>query len=89
MSKRSNNIMNDLFDVIISLVRLGGSIIMDKYQEIKSVYFDSMVVEDEEENYIWNGGVTNSIGSRIDDDESTKTPYDDNIIYDGVYDDIK
>ena len=86
MSKRSNNIMNDLFDVIISLVRLGGSIIMDKYQEIKSVYFDSMVVEDEKD-YIWNGGVTNSIGSRIDDDESTKTPYDDNIIYDGVYDD--
>ena len=77
--------MNDLFDVIISLVRLGGSIIMDKYQEIKSVYFDSS--EEIKEDYIWNGGVTNSIGSRIDDDESTKTPYDDNIIYDGVYDD--
>ena len=87
-----NNIINNSFDILISSVKIGVSWSSDKWNEIKSVYFvvnDNKKELNEVNNYIWNGGSTKINGSRIDDDENTETPYDDdNIIYDGVYDDV-
>ena len=90
-----NNIVNNTFDIIISLVGIG----VDKSKEEINLIKKTC---DTSEGRIWNGGVTNLKGSRIDDDESssdeyTESPMDDfefvemhgpsTVIYDGLYDD--
>ena len=87
-----NNIINNSFDILISLVKIGVSKGKEEYNMIKKTC-------DTSEGRIWNGGVTNLKGSRMDDDETTESPMDDfefvemhgpnNIIYDGLYEDRK
>ena len=89
-----NNIINNSFDILISLVKIGVSKGKEEYNMIKKTC-------DTSEGRIWNGGVTNLKGSRMDDEEeTTKTPYDEEfefvemhgpstIIYDGLYEDRK
>ena len=38
-NRRLNNIMNNLFDLLILSVKIGVSWLMDKWIEVKSVYF--------------------------------------------------
>ena len=86
-----NRIMNDLFDIIISLVKLGVDYGRDLWDSISMIWKENhLTPPKQEEDFIWNGGVTNEGGSRIDDsnDEHTQTPYDDIITYDGVMDEI-
>ena len=91
MIDKLNNIINDSMDIIISSVKIGVSWSSDKWNEIKSVYFVDVDVENNEElnedkDYIWNGGET----FRIDDDENTETPYDDVVInYDGIMEEVE
>ena len=87
-----NNIINNSMDIIISSVKIGVSWSSDKWNEIKSVYFvdvESNEELNEDKDYIWNGGET----FRIDDDESTETPYDDidvkMINYDGIMEEVE
>ena len=95
--KRLVNIVNDLMDLMIQSVKYGVNIIMDKIEFLKFINEANRRERMEQEEYIWNGGVTNSIGSRIDDDENTKTPYDEsdfpkeNIVmnYDGIMEEIE
>ena len=71
--------MNDLMDLIIESVKYGVNIIRDKiefYRFINEANRRERMEQEEYKDYIWNGGVTNNIGSGIDDDENTKTPYD-------------
>ena len=87
-----NRIMNDLFDIIISLVKLGVDYGRDLWDSISGIWKENhLTPPKQEEDFIWNGGVTNEGGSRIDDsnDEHTQTPYDDIITYDGVMDEIE
>lgn len=88
-----NNIMNNLFDLLILSVKIGVSYLSDKWVEVKSVYFvGKETIEEVELDGIWNGGTTISKSNEI---ESPKSPNDnsvmntDGVIYDGVYDDIK
>ena len=85
-----NNIINNSFDILISLVKIGVDKSKEEYNMIKKTC-------DTSEGRIWNGGVTNLKGSRMDDDETTESPMDDfefvemhgpsTIIYDGLYED--
>ena len=84
--KRLDSFVNDLFDIIISSVKIGGGVVKEEVDLIKKTC---------DKDRIWNGGVTNLKGSRIDDEEYTESPMDDfefvemhgpsKIIYDGIY----
>lgn len=93
MMGKLNNIVNNTFDIIISLVGIGVSKGKEEYQLIKKTC---------DTDRIWNGGVTNLKGSGIDDSNEgiTETPNDtmdefefvemhgpSTIIYDGLYED--
>ena len=87
---RLTNIINNSFDIIISLVKIGVNRGKEELDMIKKTC---------DSERIWNGGVTNLKGSRIDDEETTESPMDDfefvemhgpsTIIYDGLYEDRK
>ena len=94
--KRLDNLVNDLFDILISSVKIGGDVVKEEVELVKKVCND--------EDKIWNGGVTNLKGSGIDDSNNgiTDTPMDvttmdefefvemhgpSKIIYDGLYED--
>ena len=90
-----NNIVNNTFDILISLVGIG----VDKSKE------EINLIKKTCDGKIWNGGVTNLKGSGIDDSNegiydgtSTETPNDtmddfefvemhgpSTVIYDGLY----
>ena len=94
MIDKMNNIVNNLFDILISSVKIGVSWSSDKWNEIKSVYFVESNIDKDDKDYIWNGGSTKTNGSRIDDDElnekNTETPYDDVVInYDGIMEEVE
>ena len=87
-----NNIVNNTFDILISLVGIG----VDKSKE------EINLIKKTCDGKIWNGGVTNLKGSGIDDSNEgiTETPNDtmdefefvemhgpSTIIYDGLYED--
>ena len=89
--KRLDNFVNDLFDILISSVKIG----VDKGKEEVD-----LIKKTCDSERIWQGGVTNLKGSSIDDDENTETPYDEEfefvemhgpskIIYDGLYEDVE
>ena len=87
MSKM-NNIVNNLMDIIISSVKMVGSYGRDVWDSIVPLWKDDhLTPPKQEEDYIWNGGET----FRIDDDENTPTPYDDDVVirYDGIMDEIE
>ena len=86
-----NNIINNSFDILISLVKIGVSRGKEEYNMIKKTC---------DSERIWNGGVTNLKGSGIDDSNEgiTETPNDtmddfefvemhgpSTVIYDGLY----
>tara|TARA_R100000005_G_C4987305_1_gene195334 strand:- start:838 stop:1107 length:270 start_codon:yes stop_codon:yes gene_type:complete len=84
-----NNIVNNLFDIIISLVRMVGSYGRDVWDSVSIIWKENhLTPPKQEDDYIWNGGET----FRIDDesDENTPTPYDDVVIkYDGIMDEVE
>ena len=88
MSKM-NNIVNNLMDIIISLVRMVGSYGRDVWDSVSIIWKENhLTPPKQEDDYIWNGGET----FRIDDesDENTPTPYDDVVIkYDGIMDEVE
>ncbi len=100
---KMNKIMNNLFDLLILSVKIGVSWLMDKWIEVKSVYFvGKETIEEIELDGIWNGGTTISKSNQDLNGESveyiegsiTESPKDlpkvnNDIIYDGVYDDIR
>jgi len=89
MNDKKDSILENIFDIIISSVKLGISYGRDLWDSISVVWKDDHLTPRQEEDFIWNGGVTNEGGSRIDDDENTPTPYDDTIIYDGIMENIE
>ena len=83
---RLNNIMNNIFDIIISLVRIGVSYVKDFILKVMETIESNKTIERKEEN-MWNGGVTNGHANGYEIKDITDTPYDEtNVIYDGVYD---
>ena len=81
---RMSNIMNNIFDIIISLVRIGVSYMKDFILKISETMETTR--ERKEEN-MWNGGKTNEHANGYEIKDITDTPYDEtNVIYDGVYD---
>lgn len=99
-NRRLNNIMNNLFDLLILSVKIGVSWLMDKWIEVKSVYFVGKETIEEvntvvELDGIWNGGTTISKSNKdlngVEDvpSISPKSPNDNGVIYDGVYDDVR
>ena len=87
MSKM-NNIVNNLFDIIISLVRMVGSYGRDVWDSMSIIWKENhLTPPKQEEDYIWNGGETFKIDEELDG--RTETPYDDIAIrYDGIMDEI-
>ena len=86
-----NNIINNSFDILISLVKIGVSRGKEEMELVRKTC---------DSERIWNGGVTNLKGSGIDDSNEgiTDTPMDEEfefvemhgpstIIYDGLYED--
>ena len=83
---RLNNIINNIFDIIISLVRIGVSYVKDFILKVMETIESNKTIERKEEN-MWNGGVTNGHANGYEIKDITDTPYDEtNVIYDGVYD---
>ena len=94
-----NNIMNNIFDIIIQSVKIGIHWIGDEVVKIKEIYFDEVSRKDEiEGSGIWNGGNTISkSGNGIEIQDITDTPYDvsgdsvsgDKVMYDGIMEEIE
>ena len=92
-----NNIMNNIFDIIIQSVKIGIHWIGDEVMKIKEIYFDKSI-EEVEGNGIWNGGNTISkSGNGVEIQDITDTPYDvsgdsvsgDKVMYDGIMEEIE
>lgn len=81
-----NNIVNNLFDILISLVKMVGSYLKDIWDSVSMIWKEEHLTPRQEDDFIWNGGET----FKIDDDENTPTPYDDVVIkYDGIMDEVE
>ena len=97
MSKEKlRNIINDLFDILVIGGKLLISYIRDGWSWIALLWKDDhLTPPKQEEDFIWNGGVTNNPASRIDDtNEDNTLVYDEytidgNIIYDGMMGDVE
>ena len=84
-----NNIVNNLFDIIISLVKMVGSYGRDVWDSVSLIWKDDHLTPRQEDEMIWNGGDTFRIDEELSSDENTPTPYDDIVIrYDGIMDEI-
>ena len=88
---RLNQIMNNLMDILLIGGKLIISYIRDGWNTLALLWKeDHLTPLKDEEDFIWNGGVTNNPASRIDDtNEDNTLVYDEytidgNIIYDGV-----
>ena len=92
-NSRLNNIMNNLMDILISSVKMVGSYGRDLWDSVSPIWKDDHLSAPNNEDGIWNGGVTNSNkGNGVDyydEEETTTTPYDDIIMYDGMMEDIE
>ena len=94
-----NNIMNNIFDIIIQSVKIGIHWIEDEVMKIKEAYFDEGSQNNEiEGSGIWNGGNTISKSSNdngIEIQDITDTPYDvsrdsvSEVMYDGIMEEIE
>ena len=90
MSKLSK-IIENLGDILLIGGKLIISYIRDGWNTLALLWKeDHLTPPKDEEDFIWNGGVTNNPASRIDDtNEDNTLVYDEytidgNIIYDGV-----
>lgn len=94
-----NNIMNNIFDIIIQSVKIGIHWIENEVMKIKEAYFDEGSQNNEiEGSGIWNGGNTISKSSNdngIEIQDITDTPYDvsrdsvSEVMYDGIMEEIE
>ena len=95
-SERLKTIADNLFDImwiggklLISYIRDGVSWIALLWKD------DHLTPMKTEDDFIWNGGVTNERGSRINDTQEDNTlvydeyTIDGNIIYDGMMGDVE
>ena len=88
---RLSKIIENLGDILLIGGKLMISYIRDGWNTLALLWKeDHLTPPKNEEDFIWNGGVTNNPASRIDDtNEDNTLVYDEytidgNIIYDGV-----
>ena len=83
-------IADNLFEIMWIGGKLLISYIRDGWLTLALLWKDDYLPPKQEEDFIWNGGVTNNPASRIDDtNEDNTLVYDEytidgNIIYDGM-----
>ena len=88
---RLSRIVENLGDILLIGGKLVISYIQDGWSTLALLWKDDhLTPPKQEEDFIWNGGVTNNPASRIDDTSEDNTlvydeyTIDGNIIYDGV-----
>ena len=87
---RLSRIVEHLGDILLIGGKLVISYIRDGWLTLALLWKDDYLPPKQEEDFIWNGGVTNNPASRIDDtNEDNTLRYDEytidgNIIYDGM-----
>ena len=88
---RLSRIVENLGDILLIGGKLVISYIRDGWSTLALLWKDDhLTPPKQEEDFIWNGGVTNKQGSRIDDTSEDNTlvydeyTIDGNIIYDGM-----
>ena len=87
---RLSRIVENLGDILLIGGKLVISYIRDGWLTLAVLWKDEYFPPTQEEDFIWNGGVTNNPASRIDDtNEDNTLVYDEytidgNIIYDGM-----
>ena len=95
MNNRGAVILENLVEIMIIGGKLLISYIRDGWSWIALLWKDDhLSLMKAEDDFIWNGGVTNNPASRIDDtNEDNTLVYDEytidgNIIYDGILGDV-
>ena len=83
-----------IIDNLIEIIQIGGKLVLsyiqDGWDTLALLWKDDYLPPRDEEDFIWNGGVTNDKASRIDDTSEDNTlvydeyTIDGNIIYDGM-----
>ena len=93
---RLSRIVENLGDILLIGGKLVISYIQDGWSTLALLWKDDhLTPPKQEEDFIWNGGVTNNPASRIDDtNEDNTLVYDEytidgNIIYDGMMGDVE
>ena len=87
---RLSRIVENLGDILLIGGKLVISYIRDWWIALALLWKDDYLPPKQEEDFIWNGGVTNNPASRIDDTSEDNTlrydeyTIDGNIIYDGM-----
>ena len=88
---RLSRIVENLGDILLIGGKLVISYIRDGWLTLALLWKDDhLTPPKQEEDFIWNGGVTNQKGSRINDTQEDNTlvydeyTIDGNIIYDGM-----
>ena len=88
-------IIDNLFEIMVIGGKLLISYIRDGWSWIALLWKDDhLSPPKQEDDFIWNGGVTNERGSRINDTQEDNTlvydeyTIDGNIIYDGILGDV-
>ena len=94
-SERLKTIADNLIEIFIIGGKLLISYIRDGWSWIALLWKDDHLSPMKaEDDFIWNGGVTNERGSRINDTQEDNTlvydeyTIDGNIIYDGILGDV-
>ena len=94
-SERLKTIADNLFEIMWIGGKLLISYIRDGWSWIALLWKDDHLSPMKaEDDFIWNGGVTNERGSRINDTQEDNTlvydeyTIDGNIIYDGILGDV-
>tara|TARA_B100000287_G_scaffold264999_1_gene249319 strand:+ start:201 stop:506 length:306 start_codon:yes stop_codon:yes gene_type:complete len=94
-SERLKTIADNLIEIFIIGGKLLISYIRDGWSWIALLWKDDhLSPPKQEDDFIWNGGVTNERGSRINDTQEDNTlvydeyTIDGNIIYDGILGDV-
>ena len=95
MNNRGAVILENLFEIMWIGGKLLISYIRDGWSWIALLWKDDHLSPMKaEDDFIWNGGVTNERGSRINDTQEDNTlvydeyTIDGNIIYDGILGDV-
>lgn len=95
MNNRGAVILENLVEIMIIGGKLLISYIRDGWSWIALLWKDDHLSPMKaEDDFIWNGGVTNERGSRINDTQEDNTlvydeyTIDGNIIYDGILGDV-
>ena len=93
---RLSRIVENLGDILLIGGKLVISYIRDGWSTLALLWKDDhLTPPKQEEDFIWNGGVTNNPASRIDDTSEDNTlvydeyTIDGNIIYDGMMGDVE